>query len=114
MIFSLVHLKRVTERNKIVAFWKKKRSWKIKSKKKKKKTKLKKKKEHNNKRFLIQMKTIISEQICFIKIQMLLHYNKRIKNKEALLTFCYKTVVINKYKHNSFVFQVNRLLYYFS
>ena len=52
---------------------------------------------------------------------MFLHYNKKIrvyskknkKNKEALLTFCYKAVIINRYKHNFFVFQVNRLLYYF-
>ena len=55
-------------------------------------------------------------------MQMLLHYSKRIrvyskknkkKNKEALLTFYYKAVVINKYKHSVFVFQVNRSLYYF-
>ena len=39
MIFSLVHLKRVTERNKIVAFGKKKEAGKLKVKKK---TKLKK------------------------------------------------------------------------
>ena len=53
-------------------------------------------------------------------MQMLLHYkkrirvySKRIKNKEALLTFCYKAVIINKYIQNTFVYQVNRLLYYF-
>ena len=54
-------------------------------------------------------------------MQMLSYYSKRIlvyskknkKNKEALSTFYYKAVVINKYKHNFFVFQVNGLFYYF-
>ena len=49
MIISLVHLKRVTECNKIVAFGKKKEAGKLKVKKKKK-TKLKKRPSEKKKK----------------------------------------------------------------
>ena len=58
MIFSLVHLKRVTERNKIVAFGKKKKeagNLKVKKDKvKKRPSEKKKKKEHSNKSSLFK------------------------------------------------------------